>query len=126
MFGSKRNKELREQIDALKHELAELKQIIKTQELLRLRSENAALKEKEQLISKVHLHVKSYAFDEENNQYIVRYEVEPVVLNFTDEGELIKNEMFYAINFLRLIPVKEMGPLKESLDKAKAAQKGLK
>ena len=40
-------KEYQEQISALSHEVAELKDIIKTQELIKLRSEVARLREKE-------------------------------------------------------------------------------
>ena len=123
MFIKKQEKEkINEQIATLKHELAELKEIVKTQELQKLRVENQKMKEKLQLLSNVHLHVKSYAYDPENNQFIVRYEVPALALDFNSDGELVRNEMFYSINALRLIPMDEMEGMQKALQRAKASQ----
>jgi len=54
MFISKKEKERYEnEIAALRHEVADLTNIVKTQELIKLRTENARLKEKEELIVKL-------------------------------------------------------------------------
>lgn len=107
-FGKKKEEKLNEEIAILKHELEDLKQVVKTQELLRLRAENERLREKEKMISKVHLTLKSIAFSEEENKIVVRYEVPNLWLSIDQNGDIVKNDMFYAINFLQLLSTEDM------------------
>lgn len=107
-FGKKKEEKLNEEIAILKHELEDLKQVVKTQELLRLRAENERLREKEKMISKVHLNLKSIAFSEEENKIVVRYEVPNLWLSIDQNGDIVKNDMFYAINFLQLLSTEDM------------------
>ena len=118
MFG-KTKEELKSKIASLSHELAELKEIVKTQELIRLRAENTRLKEKEQLISKIQLRVKSVSYIEEENKVLVKYDIPNIKINLDSENSPVKNDMFYAINFLQLIPFDDMKKIQAVFDEIK-------
>ena len=109
MFISRKQKEAYDnQIAELKHEIKDLTQIIKTQELLKLREENARLKEKEQLISKVRFKLKNIGYLEEEGVILVKYEIPPVKVYVNEEKEIQKNELFYAINKLQLLSLDDL------------------
>lgn len=125
MFFTKKQKEKYEQeIANLRHEIAELSQIIKTQELLRLRAENERLKEKELLISKVKFKLKDVAYIEEDDFVLVKYEIPYAKVFFEADGQVKKNEFFYAINKLQLLPLEDMKKIQRVLDNVKSLKEG--
>lgn len=121
-FTKKKEQEYQEQIAALAHEVADLKDIIKTQELIKLRSEVARLREKEKNINLVHLKLKDVAYIEEDNTVLVKYEPFSLKILFNDKGHIIRNDMFCAINELRLLSYEDMKKIQSCLDKSKAIQ----
>lgn len=121
-FTKKKEQKYLDKIDALKYEIEDLKQIVKTQELIKLRAENARLKELEKSIGLIHLKLKDVAYIEEENVVLVKYEPFSLKVMFNDKGGIIKNEMFCAINELRLLSFDDMKKIQAVLDKSKALQ----
>ena len=123
MFISKKKKEqMDNEISTLKHEVSDLRQIIKTQELIRLRTENARLKEKEQLISRVKFKLKSVAYLEEDGIILVKYEIPPVKVRVNEENEIQKNDFFYAVNKLQLLSLDDLKKISAVVDNIKNKQ----
>ena len=121
-FTKKKEQKYLEQISILEHKVEDLTQIVKTQELIRLRAENARLLEKEQSISKIHIKLRDVAYVEEENAIYVKYEPFSLKIMFNDKGGIIKNEMFCAINELRLLSFEDMKKIQAVLDKSKKLQ----
>ena len=121
-FTKKKEQKYLDKIDALKYEIEDLKQIVKTQELMKLRAENARLKEIEKSIGLVHLKLKDVAYIEEDNSVLVKYEPFNLKILFNDKGHIIRNDMFCAINELRLLSFDDMKKIQAVLDKSKALQ----
>ena len=121
-FTKKKEKSYQEKIAALEHKVEDLTQIVKTQELIKLRAENARLLEKEKKIAQVHLKLKDIAYVEEENCVLVKYEPFSLKIMFNDKGGIIRNEMFCAINELRLLSFDDMKKIQALLDKSKTLQ----
>ena len=120
MFITKKEKQdYINQIAALKHEIEDLRQIIKTQELLNLRAEHARLKEKEQLINKIKFKLKSVAYLEEDGIILVKYEIPPVKVAVNEAGEVQKNDFFYAVNKLQLLSLDDLRKISAVVDNIK-------
>lgn len=123
MFTKKKEEALNSEIACLKHELTELKEIVKTQELIKLRAENARLKEIEQLVGKVRFKVKSVAYAEEENKVLVKYEIPNIKLDLDSENNPIKNDFFYSVNKLQLISFEDMKKIQVVLSEIKEKNK---
>lgn len=119
MFGRKEREKYDKEIASLKHEIEDLRQIIKTQELIKLRAENARLKEKEQLISKVGFKLKNIAYLEEEGIILVRYEIPAVKVRVNENGEIQRNDFFYATNKLQLLSFSDMKKISAVVDNIK-------
>jgi len=119
MFGKKEREKYDTEIARLKHEIEDLKQIIKTQELIKLREENARLKEKEQLISKIKFRLKDVAFLAEEGIVLVKYNIPNVKVPVSEDGKVLKNDFFYAVNKLQLIPFEDMKKISAVIDNIK-------
>ena len=120
MFISKKEKEKYEnEIAALRHEVADLTNIVKTQELIKLRTENARLKEKEELIGKIRFRLKDVAYLKEEGFILVKYDVPFVKVPVNDNGEVQKNELFYAINKLQLLSLDDLKKISAVVDNIK-------
>lgn len=119
MFGKKEREKYDNEIASLKHEIEDLRQIIKTQELIKLRAENARLKEKEQLISKVGFKLKNIAYLEEEGIILVRYEIPPVKVHVNENGEIQRNDFFYATNKLQLLSFSDLKKISAVVDSIK-------
>ena len=119
MFTKKTKEKYDNEIALLKHELEDLRQIIKTQELIKLRNENARLKEKEQLINKVKFQLKDVGYLEEENAILVKYKIPDVKILVNEEGEPLKNDFFYAVNKLQLISFEDMKKISALIDNIK-------
>lgn len=121
-FTKKKEKAYQDKIAILEHKIEDLTQIVKTQELIKLRNENARLLEKEKAIANVHLKLKDIAYIEEENAILVKYEPFSLKLGFNDKGGIIRNEMFCAINELRLLSFDDMKKIQALLDNVKKLQ----
>ena len=120
MFISKKEKEKYEnEIAALRHQVADLTNIVKTQELIKLRTENARLKEKEELISKIRFRLKDVAYLKEEGFILVKYDVPFVKVPVNEDGEVQKNELFYAINKLQLLSLDDLKKISAVVDNIK-------
>lgn len=119
MFTKKTKAQYDNEIALLKHEIEDLRQIIKTQELLKLRAENQRLKEKEQLISKVKFNLQDVAYLQEEDAILVKYKVPFIKVFFDEKNEIIKNDMFYAINKLQLISFDDMKKIQTLINEIK-------
>lgn len=122
MFTKKKEKELNDEISSLKHELTELRQIVKTQELMRLRAENTQLKEKDALASKVRFKLRSVAYCEETNSILVKYELPQISIRIDGDGNIVKNDFFYSVNKLRMISFDDMKKIQAVIDDVKRTQ----
>ena len=119
MFTKKQKEKYDDKIASLEHEIEDLRQIIKTQELIKLRAENARLKEKEQLISKVKFKLKDVAYLSEEGIILVKYDMPFVKVPVSAEGKVLKNDLFYAINKLQLISFEDMKKISKVIDNIK-------
>lgn len=118
-FGKKEKEKYDNEIALLRHEVEDLRQIIKTQELIKLRNENALLKEKEQLINKIKFKLKDVGYIEEENAILVKYKIPDVKILVNEEGEPLKNDFFYAVNKLQLISFEDMKKISALIDNIK-------
>ena len=124
MFGNTKRKisALEKEIDILKHKNSELEQIIKTQELIRLREQKAVFEEQSQLLSQVKFHLKDIHLVEEDSgasYVIVKYDQPVLKLYFDADGNIIRNNMFYSINKLQMMPMDDLKKIKFKLDEIK-------
>ena len=119
MFGKKKEQALNQELDLLKHEIAELRGIIKTQELVKLRAENEQLREKSALIDKVRFSLKDVYYDSETGSLLVKYNFPNIRVYFNEDGTVQKNPLFIAINKLRLIPLEDMKKIQNCIDQVK-------
>lgn len=119
MFTKKQKEKYDNKIAELEHELNDLRQIVKTQELIRLRNENAKLKEKEQLISKIRFRLKDVAYLQEERIILVKYDIPFAKVPVNEEGNVQKNDFFYAINKLQLISLEDMKKISAVIDNIK-------
>ena len=49
----------------------------------------------------------------------VKYKINPIKIQFDDNNDVIKNETFYAINFLDLVPLEEQMIVMKKIEEAK-------
>lgn len=120
MFISKKKKQkLDEELAKLRLEVKDLKDIVKTQELLKLRAENARLREKEQLISKIRFKLKNIAYLEEDGIILVKYEIPNVKVPVNENHEIQMNNIFYAINKLQLLSLDDLKKISALIDEIK-------
>ena len=123
MFITKKEKQkYTDEIAKLRHEIAELTQIVKTQELIKLRAENARLKEKEQLINKIRFKLKSVAYLDLEGEILVKYEIPPVKVPVDGSGNVLKNDFFYAVNKLQLLSFDDMKKISAVVDNIKKSE----
>ena len=123
MFITKKQKDkYTDEIAKLRHEIADLTNIVKTQELIRLRAENAKLREKEQLIGKIRIKLKSVAYLDLEGKILVKYEIPPVTVPVDEEGNVLKNDFFYAINKLQLLSFEDMKKISAVVDNIKGPE----
>ena len=116
---NKKKKEYEDELAKLRHKIEELTQIVKTQELLRLRAENERLKEKEKLMKNVHMKVKSVSYIPEDNIILVKYDIAPARVPVNEEGQVQKNDFFYAVNKLQLISFDDMSKIQAVINQLK-------
>lgn len=115
----KKEQKLNEEIALLRHQVADLKQIIETQELIKLREENKHLREKEELISKVKFKLRDVTYLQGDEIILVKYEVPPIKIPVDDNGNVTKNDMFYSINKLMLLPLDDMKKISNLIQNVK-------
>lgn len=124
MFTKKKEEKLNNEISSLKAEINDLRNIVKTQELERLRQENAMLKEKEKLINnlKGRIRLKDVIFSEESNKVIVKYDLPYAYLDLDADGNVAHFgdfNKFYSINALQLLGLKDLEKIQNLLKKVK-------
>ena len=119
MFSKKKEQALNQEIDVLKHEISELREIVKTQELIKLRAENEQLREKSALIDKIRFSLKDVYYDTESGSMLVKYNFPSIRVYFNEDGSVQKNQLFIAINRLRLIPLEDMKKIQKCIDEVK-------
>ena len=111
----------RKKLNKIEADLAELASIVKTQELVRLRKVKDDYTVQQTLLQDVRLKVKSIkpGFDENTGLPTLKitYEVPSVRLEFDEEGTPIKNNFFYAINYLDLISIEDMERIQKEIGK---------
>lgn len=117
-------KALLRRIDSLEGKINELSEVIKTQELERLRKISEEHEETLRLLSHVGLKVKSikeFEDQDPNGRRTIQviYERPIVTLALDQDGNPEKDEAFYAINALGLIGIDDMEKLQRTLDKYK-------
>lgn len=72
-------------------------------------------------LSKIKLKIKKTSFYVDNYGKVgikVDYQVPQVFLNFDDNNEVIKDELFYVLNTLNLIPIEDQLKISEEIRKA--------
>jgi uncharacterized membrane protein (DUF106 family) len=108
MFTKKKEKAYNDKIAVLQHKIEELTEIIKTQELIKLRQENAYYKDREKSLSHISFKLKDVAFLEEENCILVKYEPMFAKVFIGDNGKILPNDFFIAVNKLRLLSLEDM------------------
>lgn len=119
MFTKKKEKAYNDKIAVLEHKIEELTDIIKTQELIKLRQENARYKEMEKHISNVHFKLKDVAYLSEEGCILVKYEPMFAKVFIGDDGKILKNDFFIAVNSLRLLSFEDMKKISTVIDNIK-------
>ena len=122
LFTKKKEQKYNEQIAALKHQISELKEIVVTQELKKLRADNARYKEMEQDISKVKLRLKDVYYSPEEGHILVKYEPMFVTVPVDADGNIQKNDFFIAVNRLRLLSLDDMKKISVVINNIKNQQ----
>lgn len=116
-------KQLKEDIAHLNEQLEELKKIVITDELKSLRQSKEEYDIQTQLLSNVKFKVKEARIvqNEETDAVAVRiiYELPSVTIPLDDTGKAEKNPMFYSINALEMLDLKDLEKLSNLFEKAK-------
>lgn len=97
----------------------ELKDIIKSQELVKLREVQKNFVETKNDLQYIKMKVKTIKYSEELRKMTISYEIEPVELFIDDLGEPMQNQKFISINKLDMISFDDMKRIKKELSKIK-------
>lgn len=119
MFTKKKEKAYNDKIAVLQHKVEELTEIIKTQELINLRQENAYYKDREKSLSHINFKLKDVAFLEEENCILVKYEPMFAKVFIGDNGKILPNDFFIAVNKLRLLSLEDMKKISAVINNVK-------
>lgn len=110
-------------IKQLEQDLKELTNIVKNEEYKTFKRDSESLKKTRELLDLIKIKVKDVriVLDQEKleNCVEIRYEIPKISIFFDENGDPIKNEMFYAINALNLISLEDMGRIKKEFDTIK-------
>lgn len=113
----------RKELKKIQSDIAELTNIVKTQELVKLRKANDDFKLQTELLKDIKFKVKSVktVVDDRTGLSAVRiqYEIPDVFVELDEEGRPLKNKFFYASNYLELISYEDMEKIQHELDKSK-------
>lgn len=116
-------KKKKKPIEVLTEKVDELTKLIKTQELERLRNKSLRFDNFLEQSSHVAIKVKNARVFQDANtgEDFVRidYEVEPVNIHLDENGDIIKNERFIAMNLLNLVSIDDMEKIQKALDSLK-------
>lgn len=77
--------------------------------------------EQKELLKKINLKVKKVNLFLNNDGQVgldIDYEIAPLKIYFDDDGQMLKNERFYAINALDLVSKEDMQKVQEFLNEA--------
>lgn len=115
----------RKKLNKIETDLAELTKIVKTQELTRLRKIKDDYNVQSELLKDIRFKVKTIKSVVNENTGLpelrIAYEVPVVCLEFDEEGKPIKNNFFYASNFLELISIEDMEKIQREIEKTQKA-----
>lgn len=110
-------------IEQLTQEISDLKSLIKSREYERLKEESKSYKETLELLSKIKIGLdKVEVLNGDNfDGYVVKikYKLPSATIYFDDNNNPIKNEMFYAINYLELMNYEDMKKVIGTFEKIK-------
>lgn len=116
----------KKKIDTLTKKVDELTDIIKTNELVRLREESKDYKTVLALLKDVRLEIKSVRSVENQDgtdSIVVEYNTPSVVLT-TRDGETSTDKFLYAVNMLNLISMDDMEKIRKVINKVEKKQLG--
>lgn len=116
-FFRKTNKRIAE----LENRIAELTKLIKDDEFQKAKKDSETLKLKEKLLSLIKIKVeKATIIDNEENYSIrVKYSIPDIVVEFDENNIPLKNDLFYAINYLELLSIEDFQKLNNEFSKVK-------
>ena len=114
---------LKKKFEELQQSVQELTNIVKTQELVRLREESKELKEIKEYLSHVQFKLKDVkAFEGEELGKInirITYQLPVVTLTLDSEGNPNKDDFFYSSNILGLLSFEDMKKIQKVLETEK-------
>lgn len=99
--------------------IQELEDFIKSDEFEQLKRDSEELKQIKELLSSIKFKVKDIKYFEEDNKVIVVYELPKIELEVDEEGNVGKNDFFYACNKLELVSLEDTNKLFEFLYRLK-------
>lgn len=108
-------------IDELQKEVLNLKKIIETNELDRLKRNNEEFRLQQDLIKNIKLKVKRAVVaedqDSDEKKLVITFECPTITLHYGEDGFVEKNDIFYAINYLGLLSLEDTIKLSNLLNK---------
>jgi uncharacterized protein YuzE len=109
-------------IKEIQKELKELKKLVETNELERLRRRHDELITQNKLLEYIKINVakaRVVETEEGDKSVVVKFSMPDIVLKFDEDGNVIKNNTFYAINYLNLLSIEDTLKLNEILRRGK-------
>lgn len=120
----------RKKLNQIEAQIQELTKIVKTQELERLRHIRDMYNNQSNLVKDVKFRVKSVRTVLSETTGLpcvqVKYELPIINIELDDKGEPIKNDFFYAVNYLELISLEDMKLIMEEIANAQQLLEGHK
>lgn len=112
LIGKKKYNELQKRFDNLSEDFSNLKKLVENNELKTLRMKEQELNKTRELLSHIQLKIKDVKLYEDDNtgkEYArITYTIDPLRIDFDDDGNPLKNEVFRAINMLDLTSLKDI------------------
>lgn len=114
---------IRKRLKHLESDLSELTRIVKNREYQELKRQSEEFNTVKNLLEQVKINVKEVktVLDQDTMEDVVtvKYELPIVTVRFDENGDPLKNELFYALNTLNLISYEDMEKIQKALDKTK-------
>lgn len=114
---------IRKRLKHLESDLSELTRIVKNREYQELKRQSEDFSTVKNLLEQVKINVKEVktVLDQDTMEDVVtvKYELPIVTVRFDENGDPLKNELFYALNALNLISYEDMEKIQKVLDKTK-------
>lgn len=116
-------KKTKKTIEQLSQEINDLKSFIKNKEFQKMREKSEEYDHVKETLGNIKIKLDKYSVVEGENFdgkiLKIKYEIPPITIHFDDNKNPIKNDLFYAINFLELVSYEDMKKIIDIMEKIK-------